>query len=147
MAHFLHFFNVFSISPHLFKIVCLISISHAIPKNAVKITTVGKKISFFTLLILYVLGRSISSEYLAVSLFSVRCLSHSNRRKSKDKGGGGEPLHMGKYKLLLNPKTLVHSEELIINLNNTLWKQTLMQKCKTRNENLRGMANHNVNKS
>lgn len=39
-----------------------------------------------------------------------------------------EPLHMGKYELLSNPKNLVHSEDLINKLNNTFWKPTLMHK-------------------
>lgn len=61
--------------------------------------------------------------------------------------GGEKNLHTGKYELLLNPKNSVLSEEVINKLSNILWKQTLTHKCKTRNENLRVTANHNINMS
>lgn len=120
----------------------------AICKNTVTITTAGKEKGifwFFTLFILYILSFSISSEYLAVSLFSVCFLSHSNRRKSKDKER--KKTFTRENMSYSNPKNSAHSEEVINKLNNILWKQTLLHKCKTRNENLRVMANHNINMS
>lgn len=78
------------------------------PKNTVTITAARKEkiiFWFLTLFILYILSFFISSEYLAVSLFSVCFLSHSNRRKSKDKGGGKKPSH-GKIWATLESKEL-----------------------------------------
>lgn len=76
----------------------------------------------------FIYSKHLRFFWLSGSFFvvCVCCLSHSNRRKSRDKEE--KPLHMGKYELLSNPKNLVHSEELINKLNNTLWKQTLMHK-------------------
>lgn len=79
--------NLHSIS---LKIACLISASPAVLKNEDKITTAEKGQiigSLLSLFILYILCFPVSSEYLAVSLFSVCCLPHSNGRKSRDKEG------------------------------------------------------------
>lgn len=132
------------------KIVCLISVSPAILRNADKITTAekDKQLSLFSACLFCIYSASTFLLNIWQFLCFLCVVFHiateeiaGVKRKKKKK------LHTGKYELLLNPKNSVHSEELINKLNNILWKQTLTHKHKTRNENLGVMENHNINMS